>query len=701
MKRTTVFALALALCGCFSFNSADDPKVVYVDGFDLSVTTCGMGRSVRAKTSVDGHPITMSGTSYERGFGTHPESAVVFSSPGGKVVFDAIVGIDDDAKTAGTGHSWGRPQAQFFVWADGRIVWSSGFLQLGQKPVEAHVDLGGAREIILETRGGAEWSAWDASNADWADARFTCYDDAVVRIADDPGMFRQLGILTPDEKKEPQFNYPDIWGVRPGHPVIFRIPVSGVRPMLFSAKELPEGVTLDRDRGILGGVAPKKKGSYDIEVTAVNSEGSATHVVRLAVGDTIALTPPMGWNSWNTLGSRVTGEKTMANALALDRSGLADHGWAYVNIDDWWQMNNTGRRSVGDRKLFFGGREDVVGPARDKNGRIIPNRSFPDMKAIADYIHSFGFKAGIYSSPGPLTCGGCEGSYEHEKQDAESWAEWGFDYVKYDWCSYGDVFKRETSTIDHADSLKMTEAFRKPYLQMKDHLLAQKRDILYSFCQYGIGGVEKWARETGANCWRSWGDLKDSWNWMEAELEGRLGAENYWKYSGPGCWADPDMMIVGQQRSFGSDHPTFLTPNEQYTHVSLWAMVGSPLLIGCDLTKLDRFTRGLLANDMVIGVNQDRLGRIAKRIRHVDGESVWVRELSDGSRAVALVNRSPVARQIKVSFVELGLGSGEHWVRDMWSHQCEGRHSGEYFADVPTHATKLVKVRSVACQKCD
>ena len=700
IKRGIPLAALLA-CGCAIEGDRPDAEslvtnVAFVDKFDLSGATCGMGKRVRACQSVDGHPLTVGGVKYESGFGTHPESAILFRADGKVLAFDALVAIDDDAATAGSGKSYGKPIAQFRVWADGRVVWSSGELKLGQKPVEAHVDLAGAREIVLETTGGGEWSAFDATNADWLDARFTCEGKAKLEVVKDAALTRQLGILTPPEKPEPQINGADIWGVRPGHPVIFRVATSGARPIKFSAKNLPDGVTLD-EKGVLRGTAPLKGGDYDIEVTAENAKGKATRTIRLAVGDTIALTPPLGWNSWNTLCYRLTQEKAMAAAKAMDESGLADHGWAYVNLDDWWEMNNSGCPRVESRKQDFGGREDVIGPARDANGKIIPNRSFPDMKGLTDYIHSLGLKAGLYSSPGPLTCGRCEGSYGHELQDAESWAEWGFDYVKYDWCTYGDIFKKETEGVSEEDRIK---AYAKPYRLMNECLKKQKRDILYSFCQYGMGHAELWAREAGANCWRSWGDLKDAWHWMELALEGRIGADNYWKYNGPGCWADPDMMIVGQQFSFGSDHPTYLTPNEQYTHVSLWAMVGSPLLIGCDLTTLDDFTKSLLMNDEVIAVSQDRLGKTARRIRHTDAESVWTRPLSKGFTAVALVNRYPFAREIKVSFAELGL-SGECWVKDLWRQKCEGKHSGFYVAEVPAHATKFVKMRPKDCPKCD
>ena len=708
MKEKVIYGIVLLAsatvvggCGVFGRPDVKAPGVVFVDSLDLSGATCGMGKHVRAGKSVDGNPLTVGGKTYARGFGTHPESVILFRANGKVQAFDALVAIDDDAKDAGSGRSYGKPTAQFRVWADEKVVWSSGALKLGQKPVAVHVDLAGVKEIILETSGGPSWTAFDSANADWLDARFSCDGDATIESVNDPELTIQLGILTPEEKAAPRINGADIWGVRPGHPVIFRVATTGKRPIRFTAKNLPTGVVLD-EKGFLRGIAPEKPGDYDIEVTAENAAGKAVRTIRLAVGETIALTPPMGWNSWNTLCYRLTADKAKAAAKAMDESGLADHGWSYINLDDWWEMNNSGCPRVEMRKNDFGGREDVIGPARGADGRIIPNRSFPDMKGLTDYIHSLGLKAGLYSSPGPLTCGKCEGSYGHELQDAESWAEWGFDYIKYDWCSYSDIFKKETGKDcwDNGvyEDMSLRDAFIKPYRLMGECLRKQKRDIVYSFCQYGMAHTELWGAEVGGQCWRSCGDLKDSWTWMEESVEGRINAE-HWKYNRPGWWADPDMMIVGQQLSFGSDHPTYLTPNEQYTHVSVWAMVGSPLLLGCDLTDMDAFTKNLLMNDEVIAVSQDRLGRTARRIRHTDTESVWTRPLANSFTAVALVNRYPFTREIKVSFAELGL-EGECWVKDLWRQKCEGRHSGFYVATVPAHATKLVKMRPVDCPKC-
>ena len=688
MNRT-IFVFALAVCaGC----TIPKGGTRYVDEFDLSGAVSGYGRKTVALKCVGGTPLTLNGKVYARGFGDHPESALAFKANGKVTAFDALVGIDDASTNAAKG-SYGSPKGEFKVWADGKVVWRSGLVEVGKEPKTVHVDLAGAAEIVLESTTIAEWTSCNAVFADWVDARFTCASGAELARLADPKRTMQLGLQTPKEKDEPQFNGADIWGVRPGHPVIFRVPVTGERPMAFTAKNLPDGVTLDA-KGVLRGTAPATKGDYDIEVTAKNAKGEAKRTIRLAVGDTIALTPPMGWNSWNTLCYRLTQKDAMAAARALEESGLGNHGWAYVNLDDFWEMNNV--RTPKERP-------QLNGKARDARGKIIPNPDFPDMKGLTDYIHSFGFKAGLYSSPGSQTCGGCEGSFGHELADAESWADWGFDYVKYDLCSYGIQIEKEVGkgvwTADAWDNPKVREAFIKPYRLMNGCLRKQNRDILFSYCQYGMAHVEEWAREHGANCWRSWGDLKDAWVWMENAIESRVGGE-YWKWCGAGCWADPDMMIVGQQYSFGGDHPTFLTPNEQYTHVSIWAMVGSPLLIGCDLTKLDAFTRNLLANDEVIAISQDRLGKVARRIRHTDAESVWVRPLANGDLAVALLNRAPLSHEIRVTFDELGL-RGVHYLRDCWTGVCEGKHGGSYAADVPPHATKLIRIKANDCPKCD
>ena len=676
---------------------------MFVDEFDLSAASCGHGLSVRAGLSASGTPLTISGQVAARGFGTRPESAVAFVANGRVRSFDAQVGID--ANAASIKHYKGRRAkqfpagARFRVWADGRVVCDSGPVKEGEPAKAVHAELTGAREIVLETQSLAPFCALDASDADWANARFTCDEGCELEVLRDASRFRQLGILTPPECPEPRFNGPDIWGVRPGRPVVFRCPVSGRRPLLFSAEGLPPGMELDAERGILSGTAPKCEGPYDIRVTVENAAGRACRTFRLEVGPRICLTPPMGWNSWNVFSHRLTQASAESAARAMDESGLGDYGYAYVNLDDFWQMNNSGEDRVEDRSRALG-REDLVGSARDGFGRILPNRSFADMRAFVDSVHSLGFKAGIYSSPGALTCGGCEGSLGHEAEDAASWAKWGFDLVKYDWCSYQSVFEKETGRRWWNESswndVSLRTQFAKPYRVLSDCLARQSRDIVLCVCQYGAAHVDRWAREAGAQTWRSWSDLKDGWTWLEKALDGYT--DGSYETSGPGCWADPDMLVVGGQYSFGFDHPTFLTPNEQYTHLSLWAMVAAPLLTGCDLTALDDFTRLLLANGEVIAIDQDRLGAPARRIRHTASESVWVRKLANGDLAVALVNRYPLSRKMRLTKSELN-AEGTWLVRDCWSQADKGVLPDEYLDEIPPHATRLLRLRKTDRQE--
>ena len=687
MRKTLLWCGMFAALAC----AAD---VAYVDEFDLSGASCGMGLSARARTSVCGNPIRLGEGRYARGVGVRPESAIGFTLDGKATAFDAVVGIDRDAKDV-KGRTSRLAGAIFRVWCDGKIAFDSGTITEKNPPRPVHVDLAGVKELVLETASYAPWCGLESSNADWADAKIA-YGGARP-VATGPERIAQLGILTPPTREEPQFNGAEVWGVRPGRPVIFRVPVSGVRPMTFTAEGVPDGVTFDAAKGILGGTAPAQAGDYPIRVTAVNAKGTASRTITLKVGETICLTPPMGWNSWNIWGPSFTMQHAMDAAKAMDESGLGDHGWAYINLDDWWEMNNSGNDCAKKRS-------DVQGPARDADGRIRTNGAFPDMKKMTDYIHALGFKAGIYSSPGPLTCGECEGSYGHEMQDATSYAEWGFDYLKYDWCSYGEIFQKETGwntwewmgggRMGHNPKNKPVpprEAWAKPYRLMQKCLRAQNRDIVYAYCQYGCGETEKWGREAGANVWRTWQDMKDTWTWMRIAMEGYVKDAEYDKYTGPGFWADPDMMIVGLQRSFGTTHPTYLTRNEQYAHVSMWCLLASPLLIGTDLTRLDDFTKSLLVNDELIAINQDTLGRQARRVLKRDAVEVWVRPLANGDYAVGVLNLYPLSRKTTLYYSWLDL-DGEWKLRDCWSQRDLGRFSCCYTTEIPAHAALVLRM---------
>ena len=462
-------------------------------------------------------------------------------------------------------------------------------------------------------------------------------------------------LLTPPESPKPRINGARVLGARPGSPVHFRIPATGKPPLRYGATGLPEGLVLDAREGVISGKAPKA-GEYRIRLLVCNGLGTATHQLLLKVGDTIALTPPMGWNSWNAYGLAVDAAKVRSVAQALVDSGLAAHGWTYINIDDGWEAAE-----------------------RAPDGTIRTNGKFPDMLALSSYLHERGLRFGIYSSPGALTCGRFLGSLGHERQDADTYAAWGIDYLKYDLCSYQDeTLPKEPTVADH----------QAPYRAMSAALAAQPRDIVFSLCQYGLADVWKWGADVGGNSWRTTGDITDTWESMTEIGFSQAGHELYAK---PGNWNDPDMLVVGKVGWGPQLHPTKLSPNEQYTHISLWCLLASPLLIGCDMTQMDDFTLNLLTNDEVLDVSQDPLGKQAGRVLKDGDLEVWAKDMEDGSKSVGLFNRGPWKSEIKVRWSDLGI-KGKQVVRDLWRQKDLGKFSNEFKASVPRHGVVLVKI---------
>jgi alpha-galactosidase len=300
------------------------------------------------------------------------------------------------------------------------------------------------------------------------------------------------------------------------------------------------------------------------------------------------------------------------------------------------------------------------------------------MKGLADYVHALGLKIGLYSSPGPWTCGGCVGSYQHEEQDAQKYAEWGFDYLKYDWCSYGDI----------APSNPNRDELMKPYRVMRAALDKVPRDILFSLCQYGMGNVWEWGAQVGGNSWRTTGDITDTWGSMSGI---GFAQDAPARYAGPGHFNDPDMLVVGKVGWGPSLHDTHLTPNEQYTHISLWCLLCSPLLIGCDMTQLDAFTLNLLTNDEVLEVNQDPLGEQAHRVGADGSVEVWAKKMEDGSTAVGLFNRDEVEKPVTAKWSDLNV-KGKLRVRDLWRQKDLGTFTDSFQAPVPRHGVVLIRL---------
>ncbi len=468
-------------------------------------------------------------------------------------------------------------------------------------------------------------------------------------------------ILTPKAPATPRYNGPLVFGVRPGSPVIFRLAFSGDKPMRYSVEGLPEGVRLDPEKGVLSGKV-MEKGDYKLILKATNDKGSASSEFTLKVGDKIALTPPMGWNSWNCWGTSVSQDRVMASAKAFIDRGLADYGYSYINIDDAWEAET-----------------------RSADGRIQTNEKFPDIKALGDWLHSNGLKMGIYSSPGDRTCGGYLGTLDHERQDAETWNEWGVDYLKYDWCGYWKVF--------NPDPDKSVAAYVRPYLKMQKFLREQPRDIFYSLCQYGMADVWTWGHAVDANSWRTTGDITDTWNSLYS-IGFKQQTELY-PYAGPGHWNDPDMLVVGKVGWSDNLRDSRLTPDEQYTHITLWSLLAANMLIGCDLSQIDDFTFNLLCNNEVNAVNQDILGEQAHRDVDEDGMQMWSRRLADGTLAVGIfnLNDESVPVLLRGALGKIGIDEDVKTVRDLW-RQKDIPTDATYI--IPAHGVRFIKVKNIS-----
>ena len=480
----------------------------------------------------------------------------------------------------------------------------------------------------------------------------------------------ETGIIrTPASARIPHINGPDVFGVRPGHPFFYHIPATGDRPMRFSADRLPNGLSLDAQAGTITGTV-EKVGEYAVTLHATNALGTSDRPFRILVGETIALTPAMGWNSWNHYGSHITQAIVLENARAMVASGLIDHGWSYINIDDGWQ----GPRG---------------GPFQGLQG----NEKFPDMKGMCEEIHAMGLRFGLYSTPWTTSYADFPGSSamtpdgawlkpaphkpkpprnvlpyaigpsHFAESDARQWGAWGVDYLKYDW-----------NPIELPESTEMYQALRD-----------SGRDILFSLSNHmklangpTVGKV--------ANSWRTTGDIMANWKRM-SELG--FGQDAWHSFSGPGHWADPDMLEIGT----AEPKEPGLTPDEEYTHMTLWCLLSAPLLVANDLAHLDDFTRNLLTNDEVIAVDQDSLGDQAVTVS-TDGDArVYAKRMADGSLAVGLFNTGTTGLlRVTVKWTDLKLSSPRA-VRDLWRQKELGRFEGEFSLVVAPHSAELVSIK--------
>jgi len=501
-------------------------------------------------------------------------------------------------------------------------------------------------------------------------------------------------ILTPAPAKTPRINGPKVYGARPGKEFIYRIPCQGRRPMRFEVDGLPSGMKLDAKKGILTGKTPVRKEVYPMTFTAKNTHGEASRPFALVVGEKMALTPPTGWNSWGGHMVTVSDEVMRKAADVFVEKGLADVGFQYLGIDDcWMRLNsemyaNRSERVQQKHRAYDYEATGTIGSIRDEHGNILPNAKFPDMRAMTDYIHSFGLKVGIYSGPGPSTCQSWAGSYGHERADADQFASWGFDLLKYDQCSGGRVLEQFRKNIPGFH----VEDFWRP---MSNYLRVQDRDILFNLCQYGRDDPWAWAPGLGIQSWRIGGDLNH--NVTDYFKQALRIAIDLRQYSQPGHWNDPDFMYIHRikdvSRMGEPSEEIPLDTNQRYQYVTLWSIICAPFFFSCDIENIDAFTVGLLANADVLNINQDELGHVGEVLHNDDStETVMLKNLANGSTVLAVFNRDADSEAvIEVNWNEIGV-SGRHKVFDVWRQKDLGPMDGGISVRLSPNGVGLFRV---------
>lgn len=660
MRKKRNFTLLAAIMAVFlSVQSCNNGpiKEVWIDELGSSSCYVQDWGTPQINKSVVWTPLTVNGVVYERGIGAHSIGRMLFDLDGKALSISGLAGADDNNLYAG--------KFQFKIMGDRKELWKSGVVKKGDPIQEFNVDLSGIDKVLLLVEECGDGIMYD--HADWINVKVTTRGEVKPIPAWPKAIAKEKYILTPQSPEHPIINNSLVYGARPGNPFLWTIMATGQRPMKFEASGLPDGLKLDQTTGFITGKA-KTKGEYKVLLKASNDKGRDEKEVLFKIGDEIALTPPMGWNSWNCWGLSVDDEK-VRDAARMMNDKLHAHGWTYVNIDDGWEAKE-----------------------RTKQGEILSNEKFPNFKALTDYIHSLGLKFGIYSSPGHITCGGHVGSYQHEEIDAKTWEKWGVDYLKYDHCGYLEIQKNSEE-----------KSIQEPYIVMRKALDKVNRDIVYCV-GYGAPNVWNWGEQAGGNQWRTTRDITDEWNVVTA-----IGffQDVCAPATAPGKYNDPDMLVIGKLgKGWGEKvHDSYLTADEQYSHLSLWSILSAPLLIGCDMANIDDFTLNLLTNREVIAVDQDPLVAPAVKIMTENGQ-IWYKKLYDGSYAVGLFHVDPYfilwdqdsaeaiqneTYKMQLDFSKLGI-QGEVTVRDLWRQKDLGNFTNNFQADIPYHGVKFVKV---------
>jgi alpha-galactosidase len=660
-----IFIAYITVLCLLSASYALQSHSVWLD--DLNIKSFSEGiPSVAAKTNAHGDSIRIGNVYFARGIGVQSLSVLSFFLNGNAKQFTASVGAD---VAANPGASF-----KFFVIGDRKILFTSGEMKAGEESQNINISLAGVKRLGLLVSVNKENTS--KAYADWANAQFVMKTNCIPQqIPNNDVKY----ILTPVAARSPKINSANVFGTRPGNPFLYAIAATGERPLYFEATNLPKGLSLDSETGFITGTVTRK-GIYPVTLRAKNRYGSVKKNLLVKVGDTVGLTPPLGWNGWNSWAKDIDEKKVIASANAMISSGLINHGWTYINVDDAWQGQRGGKYNA-----------------------IQPNGKFPGFQSMIDYIHARGLKFGLYSTPWITSYAGYVGGssnfengaypdsiknnkrayryigkYRFEKNDAKQMAEWGVDYLKYDW------------RIDLNSAQRMSDA-----------LINSGRDIFYSLSNSApFALVKDW--EHIANSWRTGPDIRDSWLSLYYSA---FTIDKWAPYAGPGHWNDPDMLVVGNVTTGTALHPTRLTPDEQYSHVSLFSLLSAPLMIGCPIEEMDAFTLNLLSNDEVIAIDQDALGKPARLLLDEDGVQVWVKPMQDGSYAIGLFNidgygTTPESyirwgdekpKSFELELNKIGL-KGKWKLRDVWRQKNLGEFTTTFKTNIRHHGVVLVRL---------
>jgi alpha-galactosidase len=623
---------------------AQDSHFVLLDDLDISKITQGTDRP---RSTGERANLNINRQRFLKGIHTRTDSRLYIELDGKVNEFSAMVGVDDRNDAYRTQQlSKESSVAEFFIIADGKVLWQSGVMKFGDDPKKVKITLAGVKNLLLRVTGGP-----GNTHVDWVDAGFS-YSGQCPKTVWSP---EELAVDRSNiQLSLPRINGAMVIGIRPNTPFYYPVAATGGRPMTFMADGLPEGLVLDEVTGIINGT-PTQVGEYKVKLTVKNNFGKISRDLKILVGDKLALTPPMGFLSWNVIEGSISATVMREIADAFVNNGFRDVGYQYIIMDDCWE----------------GG--------RDRYGIIFPDSlKFPHgLKSVGDYLHEKGLKMGIYSSPGSKTCAGYTGSLDHEDLDVKTWTSWGIDYLKYDYCSVPRDRAREL------------------YILMGDLLEKSGRSILYSISDGDISA--KWGKLSKANLWRTAGDIRDQW--FLGNGNGIIECfdrqqPKFTEFQHPGAWNDPDMLVVGiygKGASANDLDANGCNDTEYKSQMSLWAMLSAPLLISADVRNISRNALEILTNPEVIEVDQDPAGNLPERIGPAAELEVWVKNISDGSKAIVLLNRSSVEKNISVQWSEAGLGM-KQLVRDLWLRKDLGMIMDSYSAEVPPHGVNMIRV---------